>query len=117
MDIRRDCHRGEPNDRKTDVIVGQSQIRSGNIEVKTIFALGNAVRHGHAALVADLSAIIRILVAKAQIRTPGNGNERRHRRHHDGRRLSCTSTHDTQMHAHVIPYRLSTAQRKNMPQG
>lgn len=43
--------------------------------MKTSVAIGETVWRGHAALVAGVSASIRILIAKAQLSPPGDGDE------------------------------------------
>ena len=60
--------------------------------METSVTIGNAVRRGNAALMTGVSASIRILIAQAQLRPAGDGDERSHRRHHDSRRLPHPST-------------------------
>lgn len=48
--------------------------------MKTSVAIGETVWRGHAALVAGVSASIRIGLAKAQFRAPRDGGKSNHRR-------------------------------------
>ena len=66
--------------------------------MKTFVTIGETVWCGHAALVAGVSASIRILLAQAQLRPAGDGDERSHRRHHDSRRLPLPSTYRVPKH-------------------
>ena len=64
--------------------VGSRKIDRRDIKMQAILRMRNAVgRRSAAAFVAGVPAIIRILVTQAEHRTAGNGDERRHRYHHD----------------------------------
>ena len=64
--------------------VGSRKINRRDIEMQAILRMRNAVgRRSTTAFVAGMPAIIRILVAQAEHRPAGNGDERRHRHLHD----------------------------------
>lgn len=76
--------RRKEDDRKPHRAVSRRKNNRRDIKVQAMVLARDAVRRRPAAFVAGMSAIVRILVAETQHRTAGNGNERRHRHHHDG---------------------------------
>ena len=76
--------RRKEDDRKPHRAVSRRKINRRDIKVPAMVLARDAVGRRPAAFVAGMSAIVRILVAETQHRTAGNGNERRHRHHHDG---------------------------------
>lgn len=76
--------RRKEDDRKPHRAVSRRKINRRDIKVQAMVLARDAVGRRPAAFVAGMSAIVRILVAETQHRTAGNGNERRHRHHHDG---------------------------------
>ena len=67
--------------------------------MQAVLSTRNPVRYRRTALVTRMTAIVRVLVAQAQHFATGNGDERNHSRHQDGRSLSHSSHGSYPAHA------------------